>query len=228
MMYFSRVVLDPRAITPDIFNEMAPSGAYETHQLLWKLFPHSPEANRDFLYRLDESPKGLSIYLVSSREPRANGLPWRIETKQYGPKLKSGQILSFSLRANPVVTRPSPDGKRRLRHDVIMDEKHRQRQNSDETQTIDGQQLVAEAGYNWLAQRSEKNGFLVRSEDVFVFGYRQHRLEKPGRKSPIRYSSIDYQGRLTVSDPDLFVRALFKGIGRSKAFGCGLMLVKRV
>ncbi len=226
-MYFSRVVLDPRAITPDIFHEMAHSGAYETHQLLWQLFPNSPEATRDFLYRLDESRRGLSIYLVSRREPITNGLPWRIETKQYDPKLKNGQILSFSLRANPVVTRPSSNGKRRLRHDVIMDEKHRLRQNNEETQAIDGQKLIAEAGYDWLAQRSEKNGFIVRPENVFVFGYRQHRLEKPGRKSSIRYSSIDYHGRLTVSDPELFIRTLFRGIGRSKAFGCGLILVKR-
>jgi len=203
-----------------------PNGS-ETHQLLWQLFPDSPEATRDFLYRLDESRRGLSIYLVSSREPRTNGLPWRIETKQYTPKLKSGQRLRFSLRANPVVTRPSSDGKRRLRHDVIMDEKHRQRQSSDETQTIVDQKLVAEVGFNWLVQRSEKNGFIVRPENVFVFGYRQHRLEKPGRKSSIRYSSIDYHGRLTVSEPELFIRTLFKGIGRSKAFGCGLMLVKR-
>jgi CRISPR system Cascade subunit CasE len=43
----------------------------------------------------------------------------------------------------------------------------------------------------------------------------------------IRYSTIDFQGVLNVTDSEKFQAVLFKGIGKAKAFGCGLMLVKR-
>jgi len=41
-------------------------------------------------------------------------------------------------------------------------------------------------------------------------------------------STVDFQGILTVTDPELFRKALYEGLGKSKAFGCGLMLVRRV
>jgi CRISPR system Cascade subunit CasE len=39
---------------------------------------------------------------------------------------------------------------------------------------------------------------------------------------------LDYKGVLCVTDTELFKTTLFNGIGRSKAFGCGLMMVRRV
>ncbi len=38
---------------------------------------------------------------------------------------------------------------------------------------------------------------------------------------------LDYEGVLTVEDPVLFLSALTVGFGRARAFGCGLMLVRR-
>ncbi|WP_225391738.1 type I-E CRISPR-associated protein Cas6/Cse3/CasE, partial [Escherichia coli] len=39
-------------------------------------------------------------------------------------------------------------------------------------------------------------------------------------------SSVDYTGMLTVTDPGLFLQRLSQGYGKSRAFGCGLMLIK--
>jgi CRISPR system Cascade subunit CasE len=36
---------------------------------------------------------------------------------------------------------------------------------------------------------------------------------------------VDFSGELTVVDPVTFGFALQNGIGRAKAFGCGLLLV---
>ncbi|WP_407081634.1 type I-E CRISPR-associated protein Cas6/Cse3/CasE [Methylomonas montana] len=33
---------------------------------------------------------------------------------------------------------------------------------------------------------------------------------------------------MQITDPEKFRQALFQGIGRSKAFGCGLLMVRRV
>ncbi len=37
-----------------------------------------------------------------------------------------------------------------------------------------------------------------------------------------------FVGKLQITDLSGFEQALFKGIGRSKAFGCGLLMIKRV
>jgi CRISPR-associated protein Cas6/Cse3/CasE subtype I-E len=55
-------------------------------------------------------------------------------------------------------------------------------------------------------------------------GYQQH-SEKAGR---LRFSTVDFSGELTVIDPTAFALALRDGLGHSKAFGCGLMLVRRL
>ena len=59
-------------------------------------------------------------------------------------------------------------------------------------------------------------------------GYTQHRLHKPGTERAITFSTLDYVGRLRVTDPERFRAALFGGIGHARGFGCGLLLVRRV
>ena len=56
-----------------------------------------------------------------------------------------------------------------------------------------------------------------------VSAYSQERTAVKG----IRYSTVDFQGLLQITDPQRFKAMLFKGLGPSKAFGCGLMLVRR-
>lgn len=43
---------------------------------------------------------------------------------------------------------------------------------------------------------------------------------------PFRFSTVDFSGERTVTDPGLFGTALPTGIGHAKAFGCGLLLVR--
>jgi len=57
-----------------------------------------------------------------------------------------------------------------------------------------------------------------------VDGYAQHR----GKRGQISISTVDFAGQLTVTDPVALKQALFDGIGHAKAFGCGLLLVRRV
>ncbi|MCI0421919.1 MAG: type I-E CRISPR-associated protein Cas6/Cse3/CasE [Acidobacteria bacterium] len=50
--------------------------------------------------------------------------------------------------------------------------------------------------------------------------------QRHGKK--IELSTLDFEGVLLVTEPDRFLRALLSGIGPAKAFGCGLMLVRRI
>jgi len=85
---------------------------------------------------------------------------------------------------------------------------------------------------HWLTQKGERHGFEViqATEDerpVFsAEGYMQHRLPRKGEN--VGYSSVDFEGKVRVTDAGKFRAALLLGIGRAKGFGCGLMLVRRV
>ena len=58
-----------------------------------------------------------------------------------------------------------------------------------------------------------------------VDAYKQSKAGK--RDHNIRFSAVDFAGELIVSNPELFQIALLNGIGHAKAFGCGLLLVRR-
>ena len=46
-------------------------------------------------------------------------------------------------------------------------------------------------------------------------------------KKAVRLSIIEFDGLLTVRNPDVFVEKMARGFGRGKGFGLGLMLVRR-
>jgi len=41
------------------------------------------------------------------------------------------------------------------------------------------------------------------------------------------YSSLDFTGKISITNIDLLQKLLKNGIGKSKAFGCGLMMIQR-
>ena len=88
-----------------------------------------------------------------------------------------------------------------------------------------------EAAINWLIKQSETRGFSLSTTDgqqldCTVINYTQEQFIKKSNLKPITYSSVDYQGVLTVTDVDLFLNTIYQGVGKSKGFGCGLFLVK--
>jgi len=84
----------------------------------------------------------------------------------------------------------------------------------------------------WLNDKGKKNGFVIATDErrkrlkFQAEGYRWHAMPRKGRSAG--FSSSDFEGEIKVTDPMQFVDALYKGIGSAKAFGCGLMLVKRI
>ena len=221
-MYFSRIRLrndaDPK--------QLVGLTGYREHQALWNLFDPDPQASRDFLFRRDETQAQPIYYLVSQRQPTDRRNLWQIETKDYYPNLRPGQTLAFSLRANPVIARSDGKG-RSQRNDLVMDIKKQtgwQKLPADERPALDG--LLQQAGESWLEPRLQKAG--ARLDNIRADGYRQHRSYKRGQDKPIRYSTLDLQGTLVIDDVERFEGALFHGIGPAKAFGCGLLLVRRI
>ncbi|MCQ4212596.1 type I-E CRISPR-associated protein Cas6/Cse3/CasE, partial [Streptomyces longispororuber] len=50
------------------------------------------------------------------------------------------------------------------------------------------------------------------------------KARNPGRKdAPVSLVTVTYDGRLQITDPDLLRRTLTQGLGKAKAYGCGLL-----
>ena len=119
------------------------------HQAGWDLFADSYGRRRDFLYRLNCVGRLPFMYTVSRRAPRdAKGL-WRIESKEYAPKVETGMKFGFSVQISPTIKR---DGKR---HDVVMDAKYKARTN-DGNREVSGQELISDSCGKWFEKRVQE------------------------------------------------------------------------
>ncbi|PXX96297.1 type I-E CRISPR-associated protein Cas6/Cse3/CasE [Halomonas sp. LBP4] len=231
-MYLSRIRVDLNGLSREALFDVMQGGAYGVHQLLWQVFP-GHQGPRPFLFRQEmeedteqgKPPKGLPLfYVLSSCEPSTIPGLLDVQCKPFAPELRQGDRLAFRLRANPTVARRVEGAKHSPRSDVLMAAKKPfppgQRTSAECVQAMD------QAARDWLQTRVEELGFHLPVAPE-VGAYRQHALQKPGRRNAIQYSSVDYEGLLEVTEPGRLVETLAHGIGRAKAFGCGLMLIRR-
>lgn len=247
-MFLSRVEVSAAAGDRESFWRDL-SRPYGAHQALWALLARSPDQKRDFLFHAEEGREAPSFLVLSAQCPKAaEESPWRVDSKPFAPVLRAGQRLAFRLRASPVVRRgEAVDGKanRRVhRHDVVMDLAKRLEARGEIAPDVAA--LIRDAGVDWLSKQAGRSGFrLVKAETevigddglldeageaqaaIRVEGYRQHRISRRG-ESPIRFSTLDFEGVLEVTEPVTLLDKVTRGFGPQKAFGCGLMLLRRV
>lgn len=222
MTYFSRVRVDPRGLERKMLGAALAGDAYLDHSLIWRLFP-GDDMQRDFVFRSDPDETGRPVYyVVSQRLPQAIAGLLAVDTKDYLPRLDTGEALSFNLRANPTVAISEEGSTKSKRHDVLMHAKHRAKHAGD----ADVATAMDAAALAWLARRASDWGLDVAPQSVLIEGYAQHRLRHKGRQ--IEFSSVDYRGVAKVVDATKLLTALTQGVGRAKGFGCGLLLVKRL
>ena len=217
MLHLTRAQLSERADVNALLPLIRPArgrvGAQ--HHLIWSLMSDGEDRQRDFIYRQD----GRTTYVLSERQPAPSDL-WDAETKQL-PEIATGTQLAFMMRCNPVQRIVSDDGKRR-KVDVVMHALHSIEKSQRALRRMEiAQQVMCE----WLGAQGADSGFELH--DCVIESYRQQRISR-GRGRPIQFSTVDLQGALTVTDGALFADRLKHGFGSSRAWGCGLMLVRRV
>ncbi|MGE0516765.1 MAG: type I-E CRISPR-associated protein Cas6/Cse3/CasE [Hyphomicrobiaceae bacterium] len=195
------------------------AAADRSHGLVWALFNDGAKTKRDYLFREVEAG---SYLIISPTAPHDSHKLWCLESQPYEPALVAGDRLGFILRANPVVTVPRPGLKRGHRADAIMHAKSKM----ERRKTFAAADASAVA-VDWLAKRGTANGFQVDTSVTSAEGYLQVRVAHKSGEPPIQFSQIDISGILTVRDPTLLQSILTKGIGKARAFGCGLMLIRR-
>jgi CRISPR system Cascade subunit CasE len=238
-LYLSRLTLDraapAAALTPLLDPDDPHRAADAHHRLVWTLFADGPDRTRDFLWRADGAGR---FYTLSRRPPRANELFEPPETKPFEPVLAAGDRLAFTLRAN--VTRSvrpdendrSPSGRIRVKHrDLVMDALYPEPGRKKLPPDVESKRpllrpaLAHDVGTTWLAKQGLTKGFEpIRTT---VEGYDTLEIARRRNCMGARFGILDMTGTIRITDPDAFGAALATGFGRAKAWGCGLMLIRR-
>lgn len=231
-MYFTRFRMNPQKRG----SVRLAASPQRLHATVLSAFPPDRATSRDgrVLWRLDTPSKHeWTLYVVSPARPSMEQLQdecgWSQEqswdTAEYGPflvRLSAGQRWSFRLTANPVRTVAGGRGTRG---------------------TVSPHVTVAQQ-QAWLVERTARLGFQIPSWEVErlaptrdpgpeehdiphvrVTGREQISFEKGGasRRRTATITRAQFDGVLEVVDEELLRSALTHGIGRAKAYGCGLM-----
>jgi len=216
--FFSLLTMRPAAVK----GLWSPKGLdeYRVHQSLWKVFSEQAGRPRDFIYREKDETEGATtptFYVVSRRAPMEDDPFWAVQTKAYAPVLEVGDRLAFNVRLNATRSQREAETNKEIRHDAIM---HYLKQNEGAPRS----EALQEVASTWLGERAERCGFKI--EGLVVNSWEPRKLTPKGR-APITFNALDLQGLLEVTDVAAFTKVIFEGLGRSRGFGCGLVMVRR-
>lgn len=215
-----------QAIAPLLLPKDGHGRLLAAHRLVWSLMSDDPGRTRDFLWR-EERPGAFLI--LAPRPADAEGSLFEVKSKPWEPTLRAGDRLGFMLRANPTVARsagariPGKRGVRGKRHDIVMDALYDVAPGTRAAQRADA---VVAVGRQWLTQQGTRVGFAPEPDTLRIDGYDTVRIPRSGEK-PVAFGQLDFEGVMKVTDPTLFLAAVVTGFGRARAFGCGLMLLRR-
>lgn len=185
---------------------------YEIHRALWKLFPEDADANRDFLFHVERSDwNSAEILMQSFRKPeRSSNTVKILKCKEYNLFLSAGLRLRFLLIANPIK--------------MINDES--KRRNADGEIKKCRVPLIREDEQRAWIER--KLGIAASIETLVIDPISSIRFRKAQEDRAGKIQPVSFQGILKVADVEAMTALLKTGIGPAKAFGCGLMLVRRI
>lgn len=224
-MYLSKVSLLNSVQAKSTLLDLGKNGAYAAHQLLWRLF--TDDVQRNFLFKQEQSNSGSPVfYVLSKQSPQLLPELFDIEIKLFTPQIQVGDRFAYKLTVNPTVCIKNNAGKSK-RHDVLMNAK-RQAKKDNITDSKVIRKLMTQAAQEWFVNEHRTEGWGTQFDTLpDIESYSQHSVVKK-KNNNIQFSSVDVQGTLTVQDSEKFITQLFKGFGRSKAMGCGLMMIRRI
>lgn len=174
------------------------------------------------LWRIDWLKEDPYLLVLSHNQPDFHEIAHRYgffpdecqwEIKPYDPfleRLCNGQQWRFRLRANPVHSSACIKAEKTGRGKIFA------------LVTVNQQK-------QWLASRSNSNGFTLEN-GAFDAVHSQWSKFRKGQDTGREVSlyMVSFEGLLTITDISLFRKALIEGIGRAKAYGCGLLTLARV
>jgi len=182
------------------------NNAHVWHKALWTLFPNiEPGSHAPFLFRIEKMnlSKGADLLVQSDYLPeKSSHLARVLAHKSWEPQFREGQRLIFSLRANPTKKiRDQDDRERKIRVPLIKEEEQK----------------------NWLRRKLSDAGEIraldIQNNPPIYF----RKGSRAGKVVP-----VSFEGILEVQHPDALRQIWKNGIGPAKAFGCGMLMLKRI
>ncbi|GAA1074394.1 type I-E CRISPR-associated protein Cas6/Cse3/CasE [Nocardiopsis metallicus] len=193
------------------------------------------------LWRVDRNAKAeVFLYVVSPDRPELTHLVEQAgwpqaeadsgwQTHDYAgflSRLETGQTWAFRLTANPVHSIRRKDGEE-TKPTAHVTPRHQARWLLKKQEQCGFEVL---RGRNPDPAMPEVDGYelLVHDRNSAGFDKPDPRPGRKGKRMRVPVVTATFDGRLTVTDPDALRRALSSGIGRAKAYGCGLMTLAPV
>ncbi|MCT7353120.1 type I-E CRISPR-associated protein Cas6/Cse3/CasE [Streptomyces sp. 15-116A] len=209
----------------------------------------APDAPR-VLWRLDQRARAeVLLYVVSPDRPdlthlveqagwpaaAAPGNPgW--QTRAYTPlldRLTTGDRWAFRLTANPVHTIRRKEGEpRKLTahrtpvHQMgwLLDEKRQQRLGFRVCEKPADRRLLPEGTtHHKHPHPGDRYELAIRDTRPLTFNKARGTDARRDRDKPVTVVTVTFEGRLEVTDPAALRRTLTQGVGRARAYGCGLL-----
>lgn len=199
-MFLSKVEID--RFRPEVRSALA--DCQQMHRLVTGMFGKDRESAQA-LYRTNIVGNKLNIYIYSHCS--AVRLPscdiQQRDITSWLNQMKENQVWSFDLIAAPT-KKVSVDGKKNSQRRILKSPEERK---------------------SWLDRKAEQFGFQIlycqEQEQVHVNG--KHNPESGGK---MYHDGYRYQGTLRITNVTEFRKALELGIGPSKAYGFGMMMLK--
>jgi len=208
-MFLSRLALNVNRRETMI----ALSSPQRLHAAVEGSFPPGQSART--LWRIDRLGEDLYLLLCSQHKPDMSHMVeqfgWPAADQQWQTRdydaflnnLAPGQTWQFRLRGNACKSHAT-QGKRGVVRPLV---------------TVPSQE-------EWLFERAQKNGFILEKGAFKVV--HQEAMEFTKSAQTVSLRAVVFEGLLQVADVDLLKTALTQGIGRGKAYGCGLLTLAPV
>lgn len=142
----------------------------------------------------------------------------RIDSKPMPTTWRTGQRLGFEVIVRPIIRRARGSDRAGRECDAFQAEA--------ELHPKNGMERTREDVYkDWLQARLESNG-AAELEDAKLAMFQRVRVVRKLHARPSEGPNALMRGILTVSDTEEFGRLLAHGIGRHKAYGYGMLLLR--
>jgi len=230
MSWLARLEVDAETIQAEgISNDI-----YVWHKKLWECYPDMPDANRDFLTRIDQLEGSYRLWVLAKRKPvRPQWCPSDgFALNEIAPSFLTHRYYAFDLRVNPVKTivQRGPNGE-------ILFQPSGKRKHGKRIPLVDQEELRT-----WLVHKG-----LVRCRDAvtgvdvpggfqivegkpleispMVESHFRKKDKETGKRHSAYHGGVQFRGTLEVTDPAKFIETYQAGIGSAKSFGFGLLLL---
>ena len=164
----------------------------------------------NILYRVHVLRGSIQIYLYSDHPleslPETVQLAGQRDLTQWLDSMTAGDSLGFDLLACPSKKVYQAEQNKNSRRQLLRELQER---------------------LDWLQRKAEQNGFrLLNVQELEQsHNYGRHSAEKGGT---LHLDAYHYQGILSITDAELFRKAIRTGIGPEKAYGLGMLMVKKL